>query len=69
MREDSGLGLSLLASIGRWAGVPMPLAAGLLAIASAITGDDLYASGRTLESLDLATLDRAGMREFLQHGF
>lgn len=69
MREDSGLGLSLLSSIGRWAGQPMPLATGLLAIASAITGDDLYATGRTLESLDLAALTRAGMTEFLQHGY
>jgi opine dehydrogenase len=69
MREDSGLGLSLLTSIGRWAGFPMPLAGGLLAIASAITGDDLYATGRTLESLDLATLTRSGMTEFLHHGY
>jgi opine dehydrogenase len=69
MREDSGLGLSLLTSIGRWAGHHMPLAAGLLAIASAITGDDLYATGRTLESLDLATLTRTQMVEFLQHGY
>jgi opine dehydrogenase len=68
MREDTALGLSLLASVGRWAGQPMPIAAGLLAIASAVTGDDLYADGRTLESLGLAGFSRDRMASFLADG-
>jgi opine dehydrogenase len=46
----------------------MPIAAGLLAIAGAVTGEDLHAGGRTLESLGLANLDRPGMAAFLAHG-
>ncbi|MET1755718.1 NAD/NADP octopine/nopaline dehydrogenase family protein [Novosphingobium sp. RD2P27] len=68
MREDTQLGLSMLVSIGRWAGHPMPVAQGLLALASAITGEDLYASGRTLERLGLASLDRASMTEWMNGG-
>ena len=54
MLEDTRLGLSFLVSTGRWAGVPMPVAQGLLALASALTGRDLYAEGRTLENLGLS---------------
>lgn len=68
MREDTALGLSMLVSIGRWLGTPTPVASGLLAMASAITGEDLYASGRTLESLGLDRLDRKAMADYLHHG-
>ncbi|KAG0771270.1 hypothetical protein G6F22_016624 [Rhizopus arrhizus] len=56
MLEDTRLGLSFLVSAGRWAGVPTPVAQGLLSVASAITGRDLYAEGRTLEGLGLDAL-------------
>ncbi|WP_136162501.1 NAD/NADP-dependent octopine/nopaline dehydrogenase family protein [Sphingomonas flavalba] len=69
MREDTALGLSMIVSIGRWAGAPTPIAAGLLAIGSAIVGEDLYAKGRTLEALGLAGMDRAAMKEFLHDGY
>jgi opine dehydrogenase len=69
MREDTALGLSLLVSVGRWAGRDMPIAAGLLAMAAAVTGDDLYAGGRTLEALGLANLDRNRMNAFLTDGY
>lgn len=69
MREDTALGLSLLVSLGRWAGVATPVASGLLAVASAITGEDLYAQGRTLENLGLAGLDRSAMSERMNDGF
>lgn len=68
MLEDTRLGLSFLVSTGRWAGVATPVAQGLLAVASAITGRDLYAEGRTLERLGLDRLSRAGMAELLQEG-
>lgn len=68
MLEDTRLGLSFLVSAGRWAGVPMPVAEGLLAIASAVTGRDLYAEGRTLEGLGLASFTRGQMATLLESG-
>lgn len=69
MREDTALGLSLLVSIGRMAGVPTPIAAGLLAIASAITGEDLYAtSGRSLEALGLGGMTPAEIQDYFANG-
>ena len=68
MLEDTRLGLSFLVSVGRWAGVPMPIAEGLLNIASAVAARDLYGEGRTLESLGLATLSRVQLQELLTQG-
>ena len=68
MLEDTRLGLSLLVSAGRWAGVETPVAAGLLAMGSAMTGRDFYAEGRTFENLGLAELDRDGLNQVLQNG-
>ncbi|CAB3638494.1 NAD/NADP-dependent octopine/nopaline dehydrogenase family protein [Achromobacter pestifer] len=68
MLEDTRLGLSFLVSAGRWADVPTPVAQGLLSVASAITGRDLYAEGRTLERLGLDHLSRSGMAELLEQG-
>ncbi|MFM9883604.1 MAG: NAD/NADP octopine/nopaline dehydrogenase family protein [Burkholderiales bacterium] len=68
MREDVAYGLALLVSVGRWACVPTPVASGLLALASAIVGDDLTIGPRTLEALRLASLDRAGMQRLLATG-
>lgn len=68
MLEDTRLGLSLLVSVGRWAGVDMPVAAGLLALASAVSGRDLYQQGRTLEALGIADLTPAQMQARLTQG-
>jgi len=68
MVEDTRIGLSLLASVGRWAGVPTPIADGFLAIASAIAGRNLYQQGRTLESLGLASFSREQMADLLHNG-
>lgn len=68
MIEDLRLGLSLLSSIGRWAGVPTPLADAFLAIGGAINDQDFYATGRTLESLGLADLDKPVMAAMMQEG-
>lgn len=68
MLEDTRLGLSLLVSLGRWAGVPTPVALGLLNVAAAVTGRDLYAEGRTLESLGLAQFSRDTMAALLARG-
>jgi opine dehydrogenase len=69
MREDVAFGLALLVSVARWAGVAAPVAGGLLAIASAALGEDLYRdSPRTLEALQLSGLDRRKMQQLLQDG-
>ncbi|MGV6393485.1 NAD/NADP octopine/nopaline dehydrogenase family protein [Pseudomonas caspiana] len=68
MLEDTRLGLSFLVSVGRWAGVPTPVAQGLLNLASAVTSRDLYGSGRTLEQFGLDTLSREQMTELLEQG-
>jgi opine dehydrogenase len=68
MVEDTKLGLSLLTSIGKWAGVETPIARGLLAIASAILGENLYRTGRSFEALGLATLTRGEMAQLLREG-
>ncbi len=69
MLEDVAIGLSFFASVARWAGSPMRIGEGLLAIGSAIVGRDLYATGRTLEGLGLAGLSRDQMRQLLHDGF
>jgi opine dehydrogenase len=68
MREDTALGLALYVSLGNWAGLEMPVSRGLLAIASAVVGEDLRQTGRTWENLGLAGLDRNGLRALLQEG-
>ena len=69
MREDIACGLAFLVSVARWAGVAAPVAGGLLAIASAALGEDLYAaSPRTLEVLELSDLDRRKIQQLLKDG-
>jgi len=65
MREDVEHGLAFLVSVAEWAGVPCPVARGLLALGSAVVGRDLRATGRTLENLKLSNLSREAMRELL----
>lgn len=69
MREDIACGLAFLVSVARWAGVAAPVAGGLLAIASAALGEDLYRdSPRTLEALELSDLDGRKMQQLLKDG-
>jgi opine dehydrogenase len=68
MREDVACGLAFLVSVAEWAGVPCPVARGLLALGSAITGEDFRATGRTLENLALAGLSPAMLRDRLRRG-
>jgi opine dehydrogenase len=56
--EDTELGLALLASAARYAGVDAPVAHGLLAIVGAFLGRDLRRGRRTLEALGLDALSR-----------
>ena len=66
--EDTELGLALLASVARWAGVEAPIAQGLLAIVGGFLGRDLRRGERTLEALGLAGLSRAELQQRLQQG-
>ena len=66
--EDIELGLALLASVARWAGVDAPVAAGLLAVAGGFLGRDLRRGPRTFEALGLAGLDRAALARLLHEG-
>jgi len=68
MTEDIHYGLAFLVSVADWAGVPAPVATGLLALASAVCGKDLRRGRRTLESLGLAGLSRAEMAVLLAQG-
>ena len=68
MTEDVGMGLAFLVSVGDWAGVPCPTAAGLLAIAGAVAERDFRAEGRTMERLGLAGRDRADVQAMLRDG-
>jgi opine dehydrogenase len=68
MREDVACGLALLVSVAEWAGVPCPVARGLLALGSAVVGEDFRAIGRTLENLALADISPAALREILKRG-
>jgi opine dehydrogenase len=68
MAEDTVLGLSFWASLGRRAGIEMPLTGGMLAMASAITERDAMSEGRTLENLGLADLSDRALQSLLENG-
>jgi opine dehydrogenase len=68
MREDVALGLALLVSLADWAGVACPVARGLLAMGSAICGEDFRQGRRTWEALGLAGLSREGLQAMLSEG-
>jgi opine dehydrogenase len=68
MREDIGFGLAFLVSVAEWAGVASPVAAGLLAIGGATSGNDYRKTGRTMETLGLAGKSRADVAKLLREG-
>jgi opine dehydrogenase len=68
LREDVECGLAFLVSVADWAGVPCPVARGLLALGSAVAGRDLRAAGRTLENLKLSSLGKHELQRQLQGG-
>ncbi len=68
MLEDVRLGLAFLVSVAEWAGVPCPVARGLLALGSAVVGEDFRDTGRTLETLGLSRHSRGEMAALLRDG-
>ncbi len=69
MSEDVALGLAFLVSVGGWAGVPTPVAAGLLALGGAAAGRDFRAEGRTAASLGFADMTPGDLQALLREGF
>ncbi len=68
MLEDIGLGLAFLVSVGDWAGVPCPVATGLLSIAGAVAERDFRKDGRTMEAIGLADQSRDMVQTMLREG-
>ena len=68
MQEDIGLGLAFLVSVGEWAGVPCPVAQGLLAVAEAVSECDFRKDGRTMATVGLAGQDKAQVQAMLREG-
>jgi opine dehydrogenase len=68
MLEDTEQGLAFLVSCADYAGVPAPVASGLLALGSAINGRSFRRTGRTLENLGLAALPRQQLKQLLRDG-
>jgi opine dehydrogenase len=66
--EDVALGLTLLESAGRMAGVPTPAVSGLLGIFGALLGREL-AGGRALDHLGLGDLTRREVLTLLEQGW
>ena len=66
--EDTELGLAFLASAARFVGVDAPIAHGLLAIVGGFLGRDLRKGPRTLETLGLASLTPAQLKQRLHDG-
>lgn len=69
MLEDTRMGLSFLTSAGELAGVPTPLARAFLSIGGAVVGEDFMQTGRTLKTMGLSHLDKAGLQQVLRDGF
>lgn len=65
MTEDIAYGVAFLVSVAEWAGVPCPVASGLLAMSCAITGKDLRAGPRTIDALELRRHSPAELQGFL----
>ena len=68
LREDVGMGLAFIVSLAAWAGVAAPVAAGLLAVAGAASGNDFRTSERTMEALGLAGEQREALVTLLREG-
>ena len=68
MREDVALALSFLVSAGNWVNVACPVASGLLALGSAVCGEDFTHGSRTLGALGLAGLSPDQMNALLTDG-
>ena len=67
--EDVKCNLALITSIGRWCGVPTPIAASLLTLIGVLATEDFNLTGRTLNNLGVGDLSPQAMSDLLWNGF
>ena len=65
LSEDVPYGLRTWAELGQQLGVDMPVARALVTLADAVLGVDSWRSGRSLDDLGIAGLDRAALERYL----
>ena len=66
LTEDVPMGLGLLSSLGRCAGIPTPMSDSFIHLACAIHDRDYWAEARTVEKLWPGSLDE--LVDYVQHG-
>jgi opine dehydrogenase len=66
--EDVPVGMVLIASIGRWLGIPTPTFDGTIQFCGLMNGVDYWKEGRTLERLGLAHMSPDQLKRFLNEG-
>jgi len=66
--EDVGYGVVPISELGALAGVKTPVIDALITIASAAIGEDLRASGLSLERMGLAGLSPTGLKRYIETG-
>ncbi|RJX25384.1 MAG: hypothetical protein C4554_07505 [Dethiobacter sp.] len=66
--EDLPFGLVPMSQLGDWLGVPTPVIDAIINIGSVVCQDNFWESGRTLEKLGIAGLDREGIRKYVHEG-
>jgi len=64
--EDLPFGLVPRSQFGQAVGLRTPLTDGIVSIGSAVCGEDYWQTGRTLDKLGLAGLDKAGILEVIE---
>ena len=69
MLEDTRIGLSFIISMAELAGVPTPLARSFLSIGGAIVDEDFMQTGRTRQTLGIASMSKDELQSFLAKGF
>ncbi|MDR1604222.1 MAG: NAD/NADP octopine/nopaline dehydrogenase family protein [Gracilibacteraceae bacterium] len=67
--EDAGAAVTLLVSLARLIGTPVPFTEAVLRIASALNDTDYYRNGRNLENLGLGGKTPDEIHHILQEGF
>ena len=67
--EDVPTGLIPIASFGRHLGLPTPFTDSLIQMACGVTATNYWMYGRTVESLGLAGMAPAEIRDFVENGF
>ncbi|MDI7260525.1 MAG: NAD/NADP octopine/nopaline dehydrogenase family protein [Thermodesulfobacteriota bacterium] len=66
--EDVPVGMVLIASLGRWLGVPTPTFDATIQFCGLMNETDYWKEGRTLERLGLATMNPDQLRRYLSEG-